>query len=836
MREKKETPPGSQPGEGKNNWQLNKSTADYLKFLVRNGAFLVPLPPYPIAEGKEPNAPLVKWTELREKPTWKEIEQWQKTTNRFGIVCGEQSDWLVGIDIDNLETFIGLGLGPLAGQTWTEHRDHKKFHFLVKSTKPIKTQTLRIEGQDGEDISIRGDGAIIACGYCPHAKGGHYERYMQAPTTIKTFESGFFSDFKALWNDFRGVEGIGKRTFSDTKSFKEGTILEIVRACVREDDKELEEFKDEGDTCQFRCPFPGHKDHNPSFLVYKKTDSFYCFGCGKGGNAVNFLVEYYKISKKEARKRLSDAGYIKGKPEEPVIDVLSEVECALHDAEDEIFTGPINFDPELGIFLRVPIETKIQKKDRSPAYMQPIFSTALAGFPQQIEDKEIEKDKFGVLPHKDRINGVLAPVYRLYEGEVIYLSSSLRVELLQTYHALLKTGEIPWKSQREEINRLPAIRHISFFKMLNNIESYIVVCWAIGTYLFPMFPVFPYLIFVGEKGTNKSGHLTFLARICWNPTNKLSIPNEAPLYRLIQQARPTIIIDEAHRVLNNPIYGPSMCALLETGHEKGGCVPRCDDNDRNIINFFKTYCPKLLASREELELEEKSITIVLSKDYDKKYAIARKRLETTPELDIAQKELFHYALLNWKAILDAYNEIEPTDRLAGRYFLLWAPVLAICKVAYPDKYEDMVKYAENAIVGVEKKSYEVEIRVLSFLASRLEFLKKKGNSIYLRELSEPLNLKWQSIFSGLRNLGIIKKDADTGHGKKYYLDIPRIEKLTKERNITIEEVTTCDRCGFDRTTTDFKGELLCDDCLNDALEKEKPDTFAGFEEDEGTEE
>ena len=154
--------------------------------------------------------------------------------------------------------------------------------------------------------------------------------------------------------------------------------------------------------------------------------------------------------------------------------------------------------------------------------------------------------------------------------------------------------------------------------MNNDIESYIVACWAIGTYLFPMFPVYPYLIFVGEKGTNKSGQLTFLSRVCWNPTNKLALPNEAPMFRLIQQAKPTLLIEEAHRLLKNPISGPMLYALLETGHEQGGCVPRCNENDRNRINFFKTYCPKALASREGLELEAKAITIVLSKNLDEK--------------------------------------------------------------------------------------------------------------------------------------------------------------------------------------------------------------------------
>jgi DNA primase len=35
------------------------------------------------------------------------------------------------------------------------------------------------------------------------------------------------------------------------------------------------------------CPFHGEK--KPSFVVYPETQSFYCFGCGKGGDAIHFI-------------------------------------------------------------------------------------------------------------------------------------------------------------------------------------------------------------------------------------------------------------------------------------------------------------------------------------------------------------------------------------------------------------------------------------------------------------------------------------------------------------------------------------------------------------------
>ena len=35
------------------------------------------------------------------------------------------------------------------------------------------------------------------------------------------------------------------------------------------------------------CPF--HSEKTPSFTVYPDTQSFYCFGCDAGGDAITFM-------------------------------------------------------------------------------------------------------------------------------------------------------------------------------------------------------------------------------------------------------------------------------------------------------------------------------------------------------------------------------------------------------------------------------------------------------------------------------------------------------------------------------------------------------------------
>lgn len=52
------------------------------------------------------------------------------------------------------------------------------------------------------------------------------------------------------------------------------------------------------------CPF--HNEKTPSFTVYPETQSFYCFGCGAGGDAITFVRRMDNLDYMEAVKSLAD--------------------------------------------------------------------------------------------------------------------------------------------------------------------------------------------------------------------------------------------------------------------------------------------------------------------------------------------------------------------------------------------------------------------------------------------------------------------------------------------------------------------------------------------------
>lgn len=69
-------------------------------------------------------------------------------------------------------------------------------------------------------------------------------------------------------------------------------IIDDIKSSVSLKDVFVREGLEYSETKLIKCPFPDHDDSTASFKIYDGL-SFYCFGCGRGGDVINF-IEYYK--------------------------------------------------------------------------------------------------------------------------------------------------------------------------------------------------------------------------------------------------------------------------------------------------------------------------------------------------------------------------------------------------------------------------------------------------------------------------------------------------------------------------------------------------------------
>ena len=90
-------------------------------------------------------------------------------------------------------------------------------------------------------------------------------------------------------------------------------------------------LKRKGVNYQACCPF--HNEKTPSFVVSPSKGLYKCFGCGKGGNAVTFVMEHESITYPEALKVVAKKYNIEVHEKE-----MTEEDVRRNDNRESMFT------------------------------------------------------------------------------------------------------------------------------------------------------------------------------------------------------------------------------------------------------------------------------------------------------------------------------------------------------------------------------------------------------------------------------------------------------------------------------------------------------------------
>ena len=738
----------------------------HINLYKRLGFCIIPLRP-------RSKVPLIPWKEFQtRKPTDEELEKWFR--NKFvnvGIVCGKVSGNLFVIDFDGEEAFSKAfhNLERLLNSTLVV-KTARGYHVYFRAPKPIKTTKI------AEGVEIKGEGSYVVAPPSIHPSGARYE------IISKVIKLKFIENVDEMISTLFEI-------FRDEKVFEEDLPLKLGRRvpyCIK---LILEEGVDEGerndrafDLARYlynkgkspkeilnhlkswnkknRPPLP---EKELEYVVNSVVKHRYKFGCGR---------------LRKTKWCHEVCPYFKRALEAEQDDLLKLVSSELENNR-KIISGPVHFDPELGVFYIIQLKPPYKSLKQLPVLTTSSFSKiAVIGEHNQAENLRTDGDD-GCIPHL---------IFKKKSEEFIHDSKFAR-ELLLLYVTSQKDPDAVRKFDSSIFDKMVAwYQYYVYFE--EEMWYYVVVCWIVGTYLFPMFSYFPYLIFRGEKGSGKGTNSTILKKVCWNATEKFASPSEAAIFRLIEYTRPTLIIEEAHRILKNKFFGPVISAILEAGVEQDAAVPRCDERDPSKILKFSVFCPKVLTTREELEQEDKAITIIMTKKEDPIFAKRKTELERDNRWDKARTELVKFALARWKDVLEAYTNLQPTNKLTGRYFNLWAPILAICRVIFPHKFEEMLKFAEKQVEGKLLGSYEKENIVLQALSVHLDELQETEDTfkVRLKELMDWTEFgHWRPVKDALANLKLIKKEQQTREGKVYYLYKDRLLQILKERRILEED-------------------------------------------------
>jgi putative DNA primase/helicase len=219
-------------------------------------------------------------------------------------------------------------------------------------------------------------------------------------------------------------------------------------------------------------------------------------------------------------------------------------------------------------------------------------------------------------------------------------------------------------------------RAIRRYVVLDPQEADGVALWVLAAHAFDTWVIFPRLFVTApEKRCGKSTMLDVVSGLVPRPLLASGITAEA-LFRTIEAARPTLLLDEADAYARD---NEELRAVLDAGHRRDGAVIRLV-GDNHEPRQFSVWAPIALAAIGHLPdtIEDRSIILSLRRRRPDE-AIYSFRLDRTARLDALARMAARWAQ-DYVVALAKADPVMPAgmhNRLADN----WRPLLAIADLA-----------------------------------------------------------------------------------------------------------------------------------------------------------
>ncbi len=195
-----------------------------------------------------------------------------------------------------------------------------------------------------------------------------------------------------------------------------------------------------------------------------------------------------------------------------------------------------------------------------------------------------------------------------------YQHDTAKVTYLPTNDALV--GEVvhfastatPYHSQARLFSEIQAFIH-RYLELPADFEE-IASLYVLLTWVYEFAPSIPYLRVIGDWGTGKTRFLQVAGAICFRPIFASGATTPAPIFRILEQFRGTLVLDEAD--FRDSSSWMEMVKLLNNGYRPGMPVLRADkENGKWYPRSYQVFGPKLIATRypfKDEALESRCLT------------------------------------------------------------------------------------------------------------------------------------------------------------------------------------------------------------------------------------
>jgi hypothetical protein len=219
----------------------------------------------------------------------------------------------------------------------------------------------------------------------------------------------------------------------------------------------------------------------------------------------------------------------------------------------------------------------------------------------------------------------------------------------------------------------------------------LLAVWALGTYCYRVFRVFPYLALRSpEKRCGKSRVLDLLSLLAFNASPKTVNPTAPQLFRSPSRNGGALLLDEVEKLggTDKEAYA-NLLSVLNSGFEQNGTVQRQDKDARGnfVAVNYETFAPYAISGINKTAgtLEDRSIFILMQRKLarEKTERFSPSRLED--EAQALRDRCYLWSLAHAADLSAVYEQADKffpaLDSLDDRARDLWEPLVSIAAVA-----------------------------------------------------------------------------------------------------------------------------------------------------------
>jgi hypothetical protein len=311
--------------------------------------------------------------------------------------------------------------------------------------------------------------------------------------------------------------------------------------------------------------------------------------------------------------------------------------------------------------------------------------------------------------------------------------TSATADALQGQAVALKDPELwPEEVDGEELLEALVAIQVKYVKLTTGAPT-AGALYAIHTHALDAADVSPYL--VAKSPTKQCGKTTFLRVQRGLVRRPIATSNmsAASLYRIVEQASPTLLIDEADTFAR---LSDDLKGILNAGYGRDDAVVWRVEGDEREPRGFRVFCPKAFATTGPLPdtVEDRSIIIPMARKAPGDKVARSRRRDLARALLPLQRKIARWAHDHLEALRAATPEIpvELTDRQADS----WEPLLAIADLVggvWP-------KYARQAALLLSNRDGEdvQDIREQLLVHFHVIFEARAAEAIFSADVAQDL--------------------------------------------------------------------------------------------------